>query len=362
MSEKIYVWLLRLYPKEFRREYGPAILRLFRDRLHAEQGPAIRARLWLDLIADLAVSVPREHLRSRPASELSTREYCLSDAAVTAMFRRTVLGPAVSFYVFILIGVAAGRLEHASPVLISLAYGLLATRGLAKIRDLRHFKQRWRSFELVLGTDCVQRSRCGRHSILMSNEVKRIVEDGPGLFIVAAGGKGMFIPAELNGYVKVRAHLNEWMPVTQYAVPHSSFVAVRKSGASPLLAAILLTPAGMWFLALSVLYGICVLPIAVSLWRTIHNVTPQCVLKSEKRFQRSGNRRQDAFAARRVLQALIMFLTLLMVPMVRAVVVYLEMRPALIHGRSTGKAEESSSVGPSRAIINANRLKSYSCS
>lgn len=32
MSEKIYAWLLRLYPSRFRTAYGEEALQLFRDR------------------------------------------------------------------------------------------------------------------------------------------------------------------------------------------------------------------------------------------------------------------------------------------------------------------------------------------
>ena len=63
MSERIYRCLLALYPASFRREYGPAALDLFRDRLDAERGFFARCRLWLDLICDAALSVPREHSR-----------------------------------------------------------------------------------------------------------------------------------------------------------------------------------------------------------------------------------------------------------------------------------------------------------
>ena len=66
MSEKIYAWLLRLYPSCFWEEYGEAALELFRDRAHDERGFFARLRLWLDLVRDLAVSVPREYRRARP--------------------------------------------------------------------------------------------------------------------------------------------------------------------------------------------------------------------------------------------------------------------------------------------------------
>jgi len=67
MSEKIYARLLRLYPAHFRDTYGDAARQLFRDRVRDERGFFPRLRLWLDLLADLAVSIPREHRCVQPA-------------------------------------------------------------------------------------------------------------------------------------------------------------------------------------------------------------------------------------------------------------------------------------------------------
>lgn len=61
MSERIYRWLIRLYPSEFREAYGDEVLLLIRDRARDENGILSCLRLWLDLLADLAFSVPREH-------------------------------------------------------------------------------------------------------------------------------------------------------------------------------------------------------------------------------------------------------------------------------------------------------------
>lgn len=61
MSEKIYAWLLRLYPSRFREEYGNEALQLFRDRARDKKGFFSWLRFWLDLLADLGFSVPREH-------------------------------------------------------------------------------------------------------------------------------------------------------------------------------------------------------------------------------------------------------------------------------------------------------------
>ena len=66
MSEKIYALLLRLYPSRFREAYGNEALQLFRDRLRHENGFLPRVRLWLDLLVDLAISVPSEYGYAQP--------------------------------------------------------------------------------------------------------------------------------------------------------------------------------------------------------------------------------------------------------------------------------------------------------
>ena len=67
MSEKIYAWLLRLYPSRFQEAYREEALQLFRDRARDERGLLSGARLWLDLLGDLAISVPRSY-RALPAA------------------------------------------------------------------------------------------------------------------------------------------------------------------------------------------------------------------------------------------------------------------------------------------------------
>jgi len=67
MSEKIYACLLRLFPSHFREAYGDQAPQLFRDRARDEKGFFPRVRLWLDLLADLAISLPRQYRYVRPA-------------------------------------------------------------------------------------------------------------------------------------------------------------------------------------------------------------------------------------------------------------------------------------------------------
>ena len=66
MSEKIYAWLLRLYPSRFREAYGDEAVQLFRDRSRNERGFHPRLRLWFDLLCDLALTVPREYFHVQP--------------------------------------------------------------------------------------------------------------------------------------------------------------------------------------------------------------------------------------------------------------------------------------------------------
>ena len=63
-SEKLYSLLLKLYPSHFRRTYGEEALRLVLDRAREEKGILRGLRLWLDLLVDLALSLPREYSRT----------------------------------------------------------------------------------------------------------------------------------------------------------------------------------------------------------------------------------------------------------------------------------------------------------
>lgn len=64
MSEKVYALLLWLYPSRFRKEYGGEALQLVRDRLRNETGWIRRARLWVDLAADMFSGLPHAYRNS----------------------------------------------------------------------------------------------------------------------------------------------------------------------------------------------------------------------------------------------------------------------------------------------------------
>lgn len=79
MSERVYALFLRLYPSSFRTVYGDEAMLLFRDRANDERGLVKRLRLWMDILADAIVSLPREY--GRPAA---TRPCATTDPTVSA--------------------------------------------------------------------------------------------------------------------------------------------------------------------------------------------------------------------------------------------------------------------------------------
>jgi hypothetical protein len=126
MSEKIYVWLLRLYPSNFQKAYGEEALQLFRDRAREERGFLSGLRLWLDLLGDLAISLPREY-RSVSAAVVVSQAQHLWDGtpsfhlleAEALSFRSLFYGGIASLVVYcsilVLIGHGGNPLPHPAP-------------------------------------------------------------------------------------------------------------------------------------------------------------------------------------------------------------------------------------------------------
>lgn len=70
-SEHAYRFLLRVYPAEFRDDYGEEMVQFFRDRcreVRRAQGAAGLIGLWLHTLGDLASSALSEHIDSWEAS------------------------------------------------------------------------------------------------------------------------------------------------------------------------------------------------------------------------------------------------------------------------------------------------------
>jgi hypothetical protein len=55
--------LLRFYPCRFRAEYGDEAMLLFRERVRHERGFMAKLQLWIDIFADLLISIPHQYGR-----------------------------------------------------------------------------------------------------------------------------------------------------------------------------------------------------------------------------------------------------------------------------------------------------------
>jgi hypothetical protein len=95
MSEKLYALLLKLYPEHFRRTYGDEALRMVRDRARDEKGFLSGFRLWLDLLADLAISLPREYNKA-PTMPIVAAQPVNGDPLFQLLTERS-LNPALLF-------------------------------------------------------------------------------------------------------------------------------------------------------------------------------------------------------------------------------------------------------------------------
>src|SRR5437879_13196884 len=102
MSEKIYAWLLHLYPSQFREAYGTEALQLFRDRVRDEKGFFPCLRLWLDLIVDLAISIPREYGYAQAVSFGGSAPQRLNSVPVFEVLAVGLLRPGAIVFVSVL--------------------------------------------------------------------------------------------------------------------------------------------------------------------------------------------------------------------------------------------------------------------
>jgi putative ABC transport system permease protein len=84
-GEQLYGWLLRLYPRSFREEYGADLLDFYRDRFRAavQERARIPLRFWLRVYADLFTSAIAERVSEWRNPVPSTRDI---DPGESAMF------------------------------------------------------------------------------------------------------------------------------------------------------------------------------------------------------------------------------------------------------------------------------------
>jgi hypothetical protein len=113
-AARAYAALLRLYPREFRDEFGADMSQLFRDQLADEAAPRVVARAVLDL----ALTLPQQHLevhvRRNSTAIVSVVYLSLAAAGLaTALLggtnRAALIGGALLAVVAGALGIAARR-------------------------------------------------------------------------------------------------------------------------------------------------------------------------------------------------------------------------------------------------------------
>ncbi len=99
LSERLYRWLLRLYPARFREEYGTPLQRQFRDEYRDVTSVSSALRLWFRTLLDLTRSVPVQ----------VAREFSLDARHTLRLWRRRPLHTAFAIAVLtIAIGANTG--------------------------------------------------------------------------------------------------------------------------------------------------------------------------------------------------------------------------------------------------------------
>jgi hypothetical protein len=152
MSEKIYTWLLRLYPSHFREQYGEDAMQLFRDRTRDERGFPAKFRLWAELLVDCAVSIPREYRRVQPTFVGATAEQnlfrFLGGEAPDA--RAVFVGALLSLIPVFLLSIPAGHYPPLHASFASLRRPVLAWPALIRSSEVSaHRSNRPRAFRIT---------------------------------------------------------------------------------------------------------------------------------------------------------------------------------------------------------------------
>jgi hypothetical protein len=175
MSEKIYTWLLKLYPARFRQDYGPSAMQLFRDRLKAERGIFRRCRFWLDVFSDLAISVPREHRRPSSSEPRMAGSFRISDEAVTAITKREAIIPAFAVGFDMALGLTIAWLGDSNRTLLFAAYVPLAILAMGQFCSIGKVEKRWHSYQLMVGPNRLELTQDGKQLTLLRSEILKVM-------------------------------------------------------------------------------------------------------------------------------------------------------------------------------------------
>jgi hypothetical protein len=208
MSERLYRWALRLYPRTFRERYADEMTRVLLERLRHERA----VRVWMDVICDLAVSIPRQHLHpqlSRPPQWQDSMP-----SVVPALVTSFVLGIAVSVRIFLLFvknPLLALFLDGAIVVLFALVIWrkTIIRRAKAGLR-----------IEATAGALTVLQNDMALQT-LRREDVSGAEQLMLGLRIRSSGAGELFVPRGMTGYDAARQNVAGWVRIAETATLRS---------------------------------------------------------------------------------------------------------------------------------------------
>lgn len=93
---------------------------------------------------------------------------------------------------------------------------LLGLLGVGTITILRLIRRTWEGYELVLAGETLIQRQASRPEIRLRREQVTGIQERPGrglLLRAAEPGQSIHIPAGIDGYTGLRAHLAAWAPV-----------------------------------------------------------------------------------------------------------------------------------------------------
>jgi hypothetical protein len=205
MSEQLYSLVLRLYPRAFRERYADEMIRVFSERVRDEGV----ARVWLDVLADAAVSIPVQHFQSPRPHPMFPPSAAPLRWNVHAFLAMTLI---VSFLTGATLAASFFRL---SPWVVALVMGVglvVCTRGIRTARAVKAYRVEIDGDSLTVACEAIGISPL----TLRRSDVTGVhIWEKIGLRVQTADpSHDLWVPASAPAYGDVRAHLSQWAPVT----------------------------------------------------------------------------------------------------------------------------------------------------
>jgi hypothetical protein len=213
MSERLYSLLLQLYPRAFRERYATEMARVFRDRLRDE--PA--ARVWIDVLADAAVSLPHQHLEPVPDAMYPPSASPMRLSAARSLVSGRALGAVV------IAGLVAGILARSAGgwllgwLLLVLLMFVPSVMGVSAVRRSVRVCRAIRSVWADVTEESVTVGYAGAPALTLQRRDVTGVHDFEliGLRIQTADpAHDLWVPARTEAYADARVRLAHWAPMT----------------------------------------------------------------------------------------------------------------------------------------------------